>query len=178
MRFIALLRGINVSGQKLIKMADLKSLFEKCGFTNVVTYIQSGNVIFETKESEEKCVSIIKTAILKKNKFEVEILILDAKYLTTVIKANPFTKRKDFDEKRMYISFLNEKPQKEGLTALENVKSGADEWKYIDKQLYFYCPDGYGKTKFSNNLVENKLKVVATTRNWNTVNTLLEMINM
>ncbi len=175
-RFIALLRGINVSGQKLIKMADLKALFEKCDFTNVGTYIQSGNVLFEAKESAEKCILKIKTAIQKKYKFEVEILLLDTKYLTSVVKNNPFTKRKDFDEKRMYVSFLNEKPTNEKLKELEKIKSGADEWKYIDQQLYFYCPDGYGKTKFSNNLVENKLKVVATTRNWNTVNTLLEML--
>lgn len=177
MKYIALLRGINVSGQKKILMKDLTVLLEKNSFKNVLTYIQSGNVLFEsavksTKELEKNIAELI----LKKYKFDVEVLVIDEKYLKSVIAKNPFPKRADFDEKKMYVSFLSEKPNKDKLGELAKITSGADQWIYENLQLYFYCPDGYGKTKFSNNLVENKLKLVATTRNWNTVNELYRMI--
>jgi uncharacterized protein (DUF1697 family) len=177
MKYIALLRGINVSGQKKILMKDLTVLLEKNGFENVLTYIQSGNIVFDSViKSAKEIEKIISTLILKKYKFEVEVLVIDEKYLKSVIAKNPFTKRPFFDEKKMYITFLNEKPTKEKLAELSKITSGADHWEYENLQLYFYCPDGYGKTKFSNNLVENKLKLIATTRNWNTVNVLYKMI--
>lgn len=175
-KYIALLRGINVSGQKKILMKDLVLLMEKEGFKEVETYIQSGNILFETSlKSQKEIADKISRAILKKYKFEVEVLVFSEKYLKLVIDKNPFPKRTDFDEKKMYVSFLADKPTKEKLAELSKVKSGEDIWEYQDFQLYFYCPGGYGKTKFSNNLVENKLKIVATTRNWNTVNTLYQM---
>jgi uncharacterized protein (DUF1697 family) len=176
-KFIALLRGINVSGQKKILMKDLIILLEKAGFDDVSTYIQSGNVLFESaSKSLEGLQKKMAKLILKKYKFEVKVLVIEEKYLKSVIEKNPFTKRMDFDEKRMYVTFLHEKPSKEKLMELSKVTSGADLWEYENLQLYFYCPDGYGKTKFSNNLVENKLKLIATTRNWNTVNELLRII--
>jgi uncharacterized protein (DUF1697 family) len=176
-KFIALLRGINVSGQKKILMKDLTLLLEKNGFENVLTYIQSGNVLLETSiKSSAEIENKIASLIQKKYKFEVEVLVIDEKYLKSVILKNSFTKRPDFDEKKMYVTFLNEKPAKEKLAELAKITSGADQWEYENLQLYFYCPDGYGKTKFSNNLVENKLKLIATTRNWNTVNELYRMI--
>lgn len=178
MKYIALLRGINVSGQKKILMKDLTLLLEKNGFENVLTYIQSGNVLFETSiKSSIEIEKKISGLILKKYKFEVEVLVIDEKYLITVIAKNPFPKRPDFDEKKMYVTFLKEKPTKDKLAELSKITSNADQWEYENLQLYFYCPDGYGKTKFSNNLVENKLKLIATTRNWNTVNELFRMIN-
>lgn len=176
-KFIALLRGINVSGQKKILMKDLTVLLEKNGFENVLTYIQSGNVLFGSNiESSSEIEKKIAGLIQKKYKFDVEVLVIDEKYLKSVISKNPFPKRSDFDEKRMYVTFLNGKPPKEKLGELSKVTSNADQWVYENLQLYFYCPDGYGKTKFSNNLVENKLKLIATTRNWNTVNELYRMV--
>lgn len=176
MKYIALLRGINVSGQKKILMKDLIVLFEKGGFEEVSTYIQSGNVLFDSEmTSVQDLQREISQLIRKKYKFDVEVLVIGMDYLKSVIDKNPFVKKKDFDAKKMYVSFLNDKPTKERLTELSKITSGADQWEYENLQLYFYCPDGYGKTKFSNNLVENKLKLIATTRNWNTVHELYKL---
>jgi uncharacterized protein (DUF1697 family) len=176
-KFLALLRGINVSGQKLIKMQDLNQLFLDNGFKNCETYIQSGNVIFDSKiTSEEKISEQIKKIIQKKYKFDVENKVLNPKDISKIIQSNPYLKKKDFNEKAMYVSFLSAIPEKENVKALSAVKSADDSFEWNENVLYLYCPGGYGKTKLSNNVVENKLKLVATTRNWNTVLKLQEML--
>lgn len=175
-KYLALLRGINVSGQKLIKMQDLNQLFSDNGFKNCETYIQSGNVIFDSKLTDkEKISEQIKKMIHKKYKFDVENRVLTQNDLKKVIRLNPYLKRKDFNEKAMYVSFLSATPDKENIKLLSAVKSADDSFEGKENVLFLYCPGGYGKTKLSNNTVENKLKLTATTRNWNTVLKLEEM---
>lgn len=176
MKFITLLRGINVSGQKKILMKDLQKLYEDNGFTNVITYIQSGNVIFESKEkSVEKIKTKIEKAIEKKYGFEVIVFIFQPDFLSKVIIKNPYVKLKDFDPKKMYVSVLSGVPEKVKIQELEKVKSGDDEFTINKEVIYLYLVGGAGKTKFSNNLIENKLKLDATTRNWNSVNEIYNL---
>jgi len=173
-RFIALLRGINVSGQKKIKMSELKSLFEDIGFQDVETYIQSGNVIFSSKENiKSKLESKIAKAIIKQWGFDVQIFILDPGDIDYVLKTNPFIKKEKGIE-RLYVTFLSDKPTKENIQKLNSIESSPDEYQ-IDKNLvYLFLPNGAGKTKLSNNFFENKLKLVGTTRNWKTIKALSE----
>lgn len=173
--FIALLRGINVSGQKLIKMTDLKSLFEKTGYKNVSTYIQSGNVIFTSDhKNTAKLESKISTAIKKKFGFDVVVIVITPEVIDYVLKNNPFIKKKKEIE-RLYVTFLSDKPSEENINKLGAVNYSPEEYFIDQKLIYLYYPNGIGKAKLSNHLFENKLKVAATTRNWKTINKLFEM---
>lgn len=174
--YISILRGINVGGQKKIKMSDLQTLYENLHFTDVTTYIQSGNVIFSTNDTTIDSISKkIEQAIFKKYKFEVPVIIRTQEEMSEVLSSNPFLKQKDIDIERLYVTFLNEKPSQASVSALESLDYSPDKFSIKNKEIFLYCPNSYGKTKFNNNFFESKLKLQATTRNWNTVTTLVEM---
>ncbi len=175
-KFIALLRGINVSGQKLIKMSELKSLFKKTGFQNVETYIQSGNVIFSSKETSAEKLSIkISSAIKKQFSFDVQVIVVTPKEIELALKENPFIKKKK-DTDNLYTIFLSSVPVKANVEKLDTAHYLPEEFKLDGKRIYLFVPNGYGKAKLNNNLFENKLKVFGTARNLKTLNALLELI--
>ncbi|UCH66240.1 MAG: DUF1697 domain-containing protein [Ignavibacterium sp.] len=174
--YIAMLRGINVSGQKKIKMTDLKTHLQELNFKDVQTYIQSGNAVFNyIKSNPKKLESKIAQKILKEYSFEVSVIVKTRDELKNVLKSNPFTKDKDLN--RLYVTFLSDEPAKENLKNLEGINHSPEEYILKGKIIYFYSPHGYGKAKMNNNFFENKLIVAATTRNWKTVNKLAEMAN-
>ncbi|TAL67153.1 MAG: DUF1697 domain-containing protein [Bacteroidetes bacterium] len=175
--YISILRGINVSGQKKIQMADLKVLYEELKFKDVITYIQSGNVIFKTdkKLSSTEIVKKIEKKIFEKFKFDVPVIIRTIADMKKVQTVNPFIKQKGIDIERLYVTFLAELPKKTELEKIGTLDFSPEKFLIIGKEIYLHCPNGYGRTKLNNNFFENKLKVVATTRNWNTVNKLVEI---
>lgn len=174
--YIALLRGINVSGQKKVNMKLLKEMFETLGFQDVQTYIQSGNVVFRSKKTPvKKLVKQIQEEILKVFGFEVRVLIRTQAALQAVVESCPFVKEKGSEEDKIYIVFLDEEPKPENIEKLNTVNYAPERFTISGLTLYFYCPNGYGKAKLNNNLFESKLKVAATTRNWRTVNILADM---
>jgi uncharacterized protein (DUF1697 family) len=175
--FISILRGINVSGQKKILMADLKELFEGLHFKNVTTYIQSGNVVFKSdaKISDIQLAEKIEKAISAKYNFEVPVIIRTKEELEKIISQNPFAKEKNIDLKKLHITFLSTTPAKEKAEQIKEVNFSPDQFIIKGKEIYLHIPNSYGETKLSNKFFENKLKVSATTRNWNTVNKLFEM---
>ena len=174
--YISLLRGINVSGQKKIKMAGLVSLYEALGLKKVRTYVQSGNVIFDSAAGGARKLSQkIEEEIQKVFGFSVTVLIRTAAELQDVAENNLFLKKKATDITKLHVTFLSEKPDKAALKQLETIETGGDAFEVAEKHIYLYCPNGYGRTKLSNTFFEKKLKVAATTRNWNTVTALLEM---
>ena len=175
--YIAILRGINVSGQKLIKMTDLKRMFESLNLEEVKTYIQSGNIAFKTKEeSEEDLQKKIHGAIQKTFNFDVPVTVLDETELKKTQQNNPFIKEGKEDESQLYVTFLSQEPEKGVVEKLkETAQFLPDEWILSGRSVYIFCPGGYGKTKLNNNFFEKKLKVTATTRNWKTVNELVAM---
>lgn len=173
---ISMLRGINVSGQKKIRMADLKKLYEELKLKEVITYIQSGNVIFKTaeKNTDEKIAALIEKAIQKKYGFEVPVIVRSAAEMNDAIKNNPFIKNKNEPE-RIYISFLSEIPSEDLVAAIQKTDFSPERFMISGKEIYLHVPNGYGNSKLSNNFFEKKLNVKATTRNWNTVNKLAEL---
>lgn len=175
--FVSLLRGINVSGHNMIKMAELKALFESLGFKNVISYIQSGNVIFQSEKDDSASVeATIERAIEMKFGFPVSVIAKKPTELARVIKANPFRGMDKVDENRLYITFLRAKPAPALVKSLQPAAAkSADQYKILGSEVYLYCPNGYGKTLLSNTFFEKQLKVRATTRNWKTVNTLYAM---
>lgn len=176
--FISILRGINVSGQKKILMTDLKSLYESLKFSDVKTYIQSGNASFKTNEklSDVQLAQKIEKAIYKKYSFEVPVIIRNEDELKKITSSNPFLKEKGIDIKKLHVTFLSQIPGKAEIDNISEVDYSPDKFIITGKEIYLHIPESYGETKLSNNFFEKKLKVKATTRNWNTVNQLLEMV--
>lgn len=171
---ISILRGINLGSHNKIPMPELKALYEKAGFKNVITYIQSGNVVFSAdKEKIEEIPGKIQEFIFKKYKFQVPVIVRTVDEMQELIKANPMVKGKDIE--KLHVTFLSDHPQKEHLEKIKTYSYPPDEYTIIGKEIYVFCPNGYGNTKLSNNFFESKLKVTATTRNWRTVNELLRM---
>lgn len=173
--FIALLRGINVSGQKQIKMSELKTLFEKSGFQYVETYIQSGNVIFSSNETSAEKLSLKISSLIKKQfSFDAQVIVLTQENIEYVLNNNPFLKKKKESEK-LYVTFLAKSPSDENINKLNAIDYSPEEYIIDGRYIYLFVPNGYGKAKLNNNLFENKLKVFATTRNWKTVDKLFEL---
>ncbi|MDB5257514.1 MAG: hypothetical protein JWM14_2209 [Chitinophagaceae bacterium] len=174
--YISILRGINVSGQKKILMADLKVLFEKQGFKNITTYIQSGNVIFEDgKKTHQQLEQAISKAIEKQYGFEVPVIVRTADEMKKVLTTNPFLKTKGINVEKLHVTFLSDIPGAAELKVVQTFDYPPDQFKVIGQEVFLYCPESYGETKLSNKFFENKLQVTATTRNWKTVNTLVEL---
>ena len=174
--YICLLRGINVSGHKKIKMIDLKTSFEGLGFTNVTTYIQSGNIFFKSKsKSISKLEKNIHQIILNDFGFDVPVLIKTHDELVTILANNPFEKDEEYDPKLFYVVFLKDTPLQENIDKLKTYDYSPEEY-YLDKKIiYFYAANGAHKAKMNNNFFENKLKVQATSRNWKTTHKLMEL---
>jgi uncharacterized protein (DUF1697 family) len=177
---ISILRGINVSGHKKILMSDLKALYEEIKFKEVLTYIQSGNVIFKSddKLSDSEIGKKIEKKIYEKYKFDVPVIVRTVTEIGNAISNNPFLKEKGIDHEKLHITFLAERPAKIKSDALMNIDYSPDKFFIIDREVFLYCPNGYGNTKLSNNFFESKLKVGATTRNWKTVNKIFELANI
>ncbi len=174
--YISLLRGINVSGQRKIKMTELKALYETLGLSHVQTYIQSGNVVFDSRKASASSLeaSIIR-GIDSQFGFAVDVLIRTVDEWRRIIEHNPFSSDGEKDIKHLHVTLLAEPPDKQRLLNLTAIETGADEY-HLDQQVVFlYCPNGYGRTRLTNTFWEQKLKVTATTRNWRTVNQLLDM---
>lgn len=172
--FVSMLRGINVSGHKMIKMAELKALYESLGLRDVSTYIQSGNAVFRTDRNDSGAIGAsIEQAIERRFGFPVVVIIRRPKELSKIIKSSPFSGRDKIDETMLYLTFLKAKPSAALVKALKPVAAKSrDLCKIVGSEIYLYCPDGYGKTLLSNAFFEKHLRVEATTRNWKTVNAL------
>ena len=177
MRYLALLRGINVSGKRIIKMDQLCLLFELLTYRNVKTYIQSGNVVFETEIKDNLLIkNTIESAINNRFGFDVKVFIFSKPDWEEVILNNPFNNDKIINFDKLYISFLSSIPDNKLIDLMTAVKS-PDERFYLSKNvIYLYCPDGYGQTKLTNTFIESKSKLNATTRNWKTVFKIKELI--
>ena len=165
-----------MSGQRLIRMDVLKEIYEGLHLMNVRTYIQSGNVIFKAKKTVCKDLeSIISRQIQKILGFEVPVLVLEMGDLKNIIGRNPYKDDKTKDITFLHVTFLRATPEQIDFKTIYQKKSPGEEVAIIERAVYLYCPNGYGKTKLTNTFFENRLKVGATTRNWGTT---LELLNL
>ena len=173
---LALLRGINVSGHKMIKMEALKKALESIGFSNVVTYIQSGNVFVTTEEeSPSKVGFIIKQEIFKEFGHDVPVIVIGAADLQACLDRNLFLNEPDIDLKKLYVSFISSVLPNNMITQLNLNFIKPDEIQLDGKRIYLKYDTSPAKTRLDNKWIEKSMNVVSTTRNWNTVNKLLEM---
>jgi uncharacterized protein (DUF1697 family) len=174
--YIALLRGINVSGQKPVPMTELQKLFETLGHKGAKTFIQTGNVVFKSPSSDRaKLGGAIEAGIRKRFGFDVPVILRTAEELRDALSGNPYAKRKLEGEDRVYITFLQSAPTKESAKALEIHSDPVDELTLSGTEAYILARKGYGKSKLSNTFVEKKAGVPATTRNLETTAKLIEL---
>ena len=169
-----MLRGINVSGQKKIHMAELKSLYELLGLGNVQTYVQSGNVVFDSAEQDvREAHGINRSSKIESTfGFSVPVLLRSGEDFRHIIESHPFAQE---DPARVLVTFLVERPEQSKWNDLNLYKDKVDQFALGEQEIFLFCPGGYGRTKLSNNFFEKKLGVIATTRNWKTVNALYKM---
>ena len=173
---LALLRGINVSGHKMIKMEVLKKALESIGFLNVQTYIQSGNVFVTTNEENPLKVGfLIKQEIAKSFGHDVPVIVISKTDLETCLETNPFLNNADVDLKKLYVAFLSATLPDEILNQVNLNFIKPDEIHLHGNKIFIKYDTSPAKTKLDNNWIEKKMNVTATIRNWNTVNKLLEM---
>jgi uncharacterized protein (DUF1697 family) len=173
---IALLRGINVSGHRPLKMDALRNMMENLGFDRVRTYVQSGNVVFRSSETDlgfagEK----ISAEIESSYGYDVPVIVLSQEKLREVILGNPFRDDVSKDPAYFHVSFLSSPVTDPDIAAIEVKVQEGEAFVISEDHIYLYCPHGYGRTKLNNSFLEQTLKTGTTTRNWKTCNNLLEM---
>lgn len=173
-RKIGILRGINVGGKRKILMADLKSMCEELGLKKVTTYIQSGNLIFNSDKPNSELENELEKAITEKYGFDVPVIVRTQKELENSINNNPFFE-KDADIKQLHLTFLKKKPSKENIEKAQTFNYKLDKFKIDNKNVFIFCAGKYHESKLTNNFFEKQLKVGATTRNWKTVMKLSEL---
>lgn len=172
--YIALLRGVNV-GKNLLKMERLRQLLPELGYKLVTTYLQSGNAVFQAEGSSSSVSSAIEQKLAGETRLPVTVLVRTPAELKSIIAGNPFLKEKGIDQSKLHVTFLAKAGGKDAGKKLSALRAGADRFHLSGREIYLYCPNGYGKSKLANNALEKALAVKATTRNWNTVNKLYEI---
>ena len=173
--YVALLRGINVGGKNKLPMKDVVSMFTDAGCDNVRTYIQSGNVVFETGQALARRVpALVTKSISGRFKIQVPIVVRTTDELRKTIRGNPFL-RKGIDTKRLHVAFLAEKPSAKKVAALDPDRSPPDAFLVRGADIYVHCPNGIARTKLTNNYFDSKLATTSTVRTWATVLKLHEL---
>jgi len=178
MRYIAILRGINVGTGRKVPMVDLKKLCEALELQNVQTYIQSGNMVFELGRPEAILMleMRLQQAFSETFGFDIPVIIRTDEEWAESIAQNPFLKEENLDIERLHHTFLKELPKPELLEKIKGYQYLPDRYEIIGRNVFIFCAAGYGTSKLVNSFFESKLKVPATTRNWKTVLKLHEMV--
>ncbi len=182
-KYVALMRGINVGGHRKIKMADLKVVVRDAGFEAVQTYVQSGNVVFGGAEKPVKEVAATLEAACKKVfGFPIEIIVRDKDTFRAEAEACPYAsdtlEPTDGREPRfLHVAFLSATPDATRVLAVIDSYGGPEDTTLKGDALYIYYREGSGRSDFSKLLTEKKLGVSPTSRNWNTVLKLLDMLD-
>jgi uncharacterized protein (DUF1697 family) len=173
---IALLRGVNVGGHNQIKMDALRALFESLGMRDVQTYIQSGNVVFRTKERDLPALTKrIQSGIERQFGFRPDVILRTCSELRDVIARDPFAKRRGIEPRRLLVTFLASDPGEEARARVRKVKTDPEELRIEGREVYIYFPNGMARPKMSWPAIERMLGTSGTGRNWNSVNKLLEI---
>lgn len=180
-KHIALLRGINVGGHKKILMADLRQIFKSLGYDNACTYIQTGNVIFDSNGNEDNLslAKKIEDAIQACYDFDVPVMVCTAEELKTIINLNPYWKEKKENAyiNKLHLTLFDTPPTEENINILKAIDYTPDSFKIIDRSIYLHCNKQYRDSKLNTNYLEKTLTIKATTRNWKTMLKILELVN-
>ncbi len=172
----ALLRGVNVGGRNQIKMPQLTAICESLGHAGARTLLQSGNVVFRSRNADRKqVVKDLQDAIEKRCGFRPEIFLRSFQELRESIAANPFPDAARDDPSHLLILFTDGTPPAGVAESLTGFKGGPERVKLVGKNLYLHYAGGIGTSKLTNAVIEKALQAAGTARNWNTVNRLAEL---
>jgi uncharacterized protein (DUF1697 family) len=172
--YAALLRAVNVGGRSLA-MAELRALFDDLGFGEVSTYLQSGNVVFRSRAADERKVQrTIERGIHERFGIEVPVMLRSHAELTKIQKANPYARRDD-DPTHLLVMFLDAAPKAAAAKAFDTNMHAPDVFTIAGREIYLHVPNGYGRSKLTNDFFERKLGVRGTARNWRSVTKLAEL---
>jgi len=175
-RYVALLRSVNVAGHGRIAMKELTAAFDWLGYSQVSTYIQTGNVIFTTPgTSAPRLATAIEQGLARAFGNSPAVILRTVPEFLQVGSSSPYATQ-GADPARHHVTFLVQPPSKEKLAALTLPASGHDELVVDGREVYVHTPDGYANTKFTGTFLERHLGVVSTTRNWNTVSKLCQLL--
>ena len=166
-----------MAGHNKIKMTDLSSLYNKIGLKDIETFIQSGNVVFTDPGnlSETDLTEQIEDAVSKKFKYNIPVIIRTPEEFREIVSLNPFSDVENFNPEKLAVIFLYEKPSEAQIEKVKNIDYPPDKFIINGKEIFIYCPNGFGKSKIYTGFFENKMKVSGTGRNWNTINALLKI---
>ncbi|SRR5579884_1389074 len=168
--FVALLRGINVSGRKMIRMADLLKSFEAIGLDAARHYLQSGNIVFRSRRADvKKLASVIQARIAEDFGHNIDVLVLSAEEVDRIAASNPLFPRLGNNETLFHATFFFQPVSQDDFQKIKLPAQPGEQAVLIGRVLFLYCPHGYGRTKLNNAFFEKALGVPATTRNWRTV---------
>ena len=174
-RYVSLLRGVNLGARNKVPMADLRTLFESLGAEDVQTYVQSGNVVFKSRQRDAAKLSAeIERRIGRELALDIKVMLRTSAQLAKIVASNPFAASQG-EGTRLHVTFLADAPTRARLRTLESTAFAPDEFQVQGREVYLHTPNGYGRSKLSNAYFEKQLDVAATTRNWNTVTKLAEL---
>jgi len=175
LKYVALLRGINVGGKKLIKMEDLSRVFAGSGFKNVRTFIQSGNVIFDAAENNPDVLAKkIEKRLHKSLGQEVTVIVRTIAELEDILKRNPFKRIKPGTDVMMFVTFFSAEPNTRPKLPLISFPENLEVFAIRDRAAFILASrKKHGWFGFPNNFIEKQLGVPATTRNWTTVRKII-----
>ncbi len=174
--FVSMLRGINVGGNKRIKMDELRKSLEAAGFEDVKTYIQSGNVIVKTAKGSPAAISKqMEECISKRFGFQVSVISRTLGEIGKITAGNPFLGQRGIDPDKLHVAFLSESPATAGLNKLADLTKAPDQARCVGKDLFLYLPNGVSQSSLWRTPLDRVLSVNVTMRNWKTVNALHQM---
>jgi len=173
---VCMLRGVNVGGHNKVAMEALRTLYASLGLHDAQTYVQSGNVVFRTKETNLVLLAAkIESAIERGFGFRPSVILRTTSELRAAIAASPFAARSGIEPNKLLVTFLAGSPSAEARKKALGIKADPEELHIRERELYTYFPNGMARPKLSMARVERALKIPGTGRNWNTVSKLLEM---
>ena len=175
--FLALFRGINVGGNQIVKMSELKAVHEALSLRDVATYIQSGNVVFTSDDMDEPHLAQrIEANFAEKFGFRADVVVRSAAAMRDIIARNPFQDQAAKDPKRIAVMFLRDCPTEQAQADLLTSYVGPEEIHISGSEMFTYYPDGMGRTKLTMPLIVKKLQTTGTARNWNTMMRLMDLL--
>ena len=176
MKYVALLRGVNVGGRNKLAMKDLAELCVSLGCCDVVTYIQSGNVILSPPPSRAKSISsAISAEISRRFGLSAPAVLRSATQIDSILASNPFLPD-DPSGKSLAVAFLADEPSPEAVAGLDPNRSPGDRFHVTGPDIYLHLMNGFAATKLTNAWFDSKLSTISTARNWNTVRKLADLL--
>ncbi len=177
--YIAFIRGVNVGGRNKVVMSELRQALENAGFKDVKTYIQSGNVIFNSVLVDTNAIAASIAQIINNTfGFEVPVLVMAKKHLGQILSDSPYNVQAQINTNKSYFVLLFDKPTEELARIFETLTYPNEQFQVSDTCVYLLCINGYGNAKLNNNLIEAKLGVVATARNYRTMQKILDLVDL